>query len=239
MRYGRASQDRYCVLNASNEGRIEFRLPRGTLRIDRFYAKLEWTAAMVEYTRDSGHRIQVSAFMRWVAESDEYPELMSFMREKFRAAFDKSTKEQIPHPDLVLAPEAIILEPDLIADLTNEPDEAREDDRDDACECGDGCRDGECMNYDDENETCNSQQPDGVGYYCELTLGHSGQHGYPNVGVYWDDEAPPERMCRHVRPGGEWFCELRVGHDGFHSILHAERYGQQTAIEWPQASDDV
>lgn len=85
-RRGYASQNRYCALNASNDERIEFRAPRGTLRIDRFYAKLEWVAAMVEYTRDGANPVRPSDFMRWVAANDEYPALLAFMRERFAAA---------------------------------------------------------------------------------------------------------------------------------------------------------
>lgn len=84
-RRGYASQNRYCVLNAENRERIEFRLPRGTLRVDRFYAKLEWTAAMVEYTRDPANVVQISPFMRWCDKSGEYPTLVAFMRERFSA----------------------------------------------------------------------------------------------------------------------------------------------------------
>jgi len=184
MRYGYASQNRYCVLNASNQGRIEFRLPRGTLRIDRFYAKLEWTAAMVEYTRDSGHLIQVSAFIRWAQEVGKYPALMSFMREKFRGRFEEMAApepEMVPELDEPDRP----IDPDLLADVTAEPDEGTEERP--QCSCGDGCPDGECLDCNSEPELCNSRQPDGSRYYCELWLGHSGQHGYPDVGVYWDD----------------------------------------------------
>jgi hypothetical protein len=87
-RYGYATNvDRYSVLNAQNSGRVEFRLPRGTLRYDRFMAKLEWTAAMVEYTRDAHNVAQPSAFMRWVAAREsEYPYLLGLMRERFNAA---------------------------------------------------------------------------------------------------------------------------------------------------------
>lgn len=83
---GYAYCDHASVLNASHAGRVEFRLPRGTLRIDRFYAKLEWAAAMVEYTRDPHNVVQPSAFMRWAAASGEYTELTRMMRERFNAA---------------------------------------------------------------------------------------------------------------------------------------------------------
>ena len=85
----------YCshtdVLNASHSGRVEFRLPRGTLRLDRFYAKLEWTAAMVEYTRDASNVVRPSDFMRWARESGEYPELTAMMLERFNAARFEAT----------------------------------------------------------------------------------------------------------------------------------------------------
>lgn len=74
------------VLNASHHGRIEFRLPRGTLRLDRFYAKVEWTAAMVAYTLNPANPVRPSDFMRWAQASGEYPELVRYMRERFNAA---------------------------------------------------------------------------------------------------------------------------------------------------------
>jgi hypothetical protein len=88
FRYGYASQDRYWVLNASNSGRIEFRLPRGTLRVDRFLAKVEWVAAMVEYTRDPNNAVQVTAFLHWAERSGDYPALVAFARERFAGRFD-------------------------------------------------------------------------------------------------------------------------------------------------------
>jgi hypothetical protein len=85
-RFGYCSQSHTDVLNASHEGRVEFRLPRGTLRIDRFYAKLEWAAAMVEYSRNAENVMRPSEFMRWVAANEtEYPALLGMMRERFNA----------------------------------------------------------------------------------------------------------------------------------------------------------
>jgi hypothetical protein len=87
--------ERYAVLNGQNPGRIEFRLPRGTLRIDRFFAKLEWTAAMVEYTRDESRPVQVSSFIAWAHASGEYPTLVAYIRERFpsRLADDVLARE--------------------------------------------------------------------------------------------------------------------------------------------------
>lgn len=95
------SFDRYIALNNPTDnsshatGRYEFRLPRGTLRLDRFYKNVEWITAMIEYTRDDGHKdwcaggqtsvlaASPTAFGRWVADSAAtYPNLHSFMCEK-------------------------------------------------------------------------------------------------------------------------------------------------------------
>lgn len=81
---GYASQDRYGVFNASNEGRVEFRLPRGTLRIDRFYKNLEWTVSMFEYAKQSSPSLKPADYMKWaLARRVEYPNLCAFLDEKF------------------------------------------------------------------------------------------------------------------------------------------------------------
>jgi hypothetical protein len=96
--YGSASHDRYTVVNLGNEGRVEFRLPRGTLRVDRFFAKIEWTAAMVEFTRNPDNAPTVPAFIRWAtANKDTYPALVSYMQERFAArfSFDTATETEV------------------------------------------------------------------------------------------------------------------------------------------------
>lgn len=77
--------NRYTALNAPyNQPRFEFRLPRGTLRIDRFFKNLEWVHAMVVYTRTAttvGCKPQ--AFAKWVEENRAmYPNLLAYMVEK-------------------------------------------------------------------------------------------------------------------------------------------------------------
>lgn len=68
------------AVNLGNNGRVEFRSPRGTLRLDRFMAKLEWVAAMVEYTRDASHRPVPGTFTEWVlARPTEFPEFIAMM----------------------------------------------------------------------------------------------------------------------------------------------------------------
>lgn len=86
--YGSFGTMHTSAVNTAHAGRIEFRVPRGTLRIDRFYAKLEWVAAMVEFTRDANNATTPHAFMAWAqAHEAEYPALLPFMRERFAARF--------------------------------------------------------------------------------------------------------------------------------------------------------
>lgn len=88
-RYG-GSADRYSAVNAPfGESRFEFRLPRGTLRIDRFFKNLEWTVAMVEYTRTAKVAdCKPTKFMSWVMENRaQYPHLAAFLVER-NMAFD-------------------------------------------------------------------------------------------------------------------------------------------------------
>jgi hypothetical protein len=66
-------------VNLGNAGRVEFRAPRGTLRLDRFMAKLEWVAAMVEYTRDATRRPVPGAFTQWALASGEYAEFRTLV----------------------------------------------------------------------------------------------------------------------------------------------------------------
>src|SRR3990167_650019 len=63
-----SSYERYLALNRPGMDRYEFRLPRGTLRLDRFMKNLEWTAAMIEFsTPDAQHgNMTARAFMEWV-----------------------------------------------------------------------------------------------------------------------------------------------------------------------------
>jgi hypothetical protein len=84
MSYGYAYSSHSSVLNVSHGGRIEFRCPRGTLRADRFYAKLEWVASMIEYARSAasvGHA-NPSDYVKWVADRrSEWPEVYAYIAE--------------------------------------------------------------------------------------------------------------------------------------------------------------
>lgn len=93
VRRGSAYQERYSVLNAQNPGRIEVRVPRGTLRVDRFYAKLEWIASLIEYTRDASRPVRISDYMRWAVGTGEYPELARYFGERFPKRLDRATAE--------------------------------------------------------------------------------------------------------------------------------------------------
>lgn len=80
------SSGRYVALNMENRNRLEFRLPRGTLRVDRFFKNLEWVHAMIKYTQEKPLiKCTPKEFMRWVSSSD-YPYLAAFLGEKFDVA---------------------------------------------------------------------------------------------------------------------------------------------------------
>lgn len=105
-RFGYTTVHRYAVLNCSNAGRVEFRLPRGTLRVDRFYSQLEWTAAMVEYTRNPSNATNPSAFTRWVrAQGDAYPFLLAYMQERFAGRFAEQVERPAREPVADVVPE--------------------------------------------------------------------------------------------------------------------------------------
>lgn len=87
------SRPRSTALNAERGSRrLEFRLPRGTLRVERFYKNLEWVVAMVDYSRE-GQPIDMKAkkFLGYVAErSQQYPNLSTFMKERTKIALSDS-----------------------------------------------------------------------------------------------------------------------------------------------------
>jgi hypothetical protein len=89
---GRPVTDKYTAVHIPNyygdSNRIEFRLPRGTLRLDRFYKNLEWTAGMIEFTRGSRRMLECTPikFMAWCRDNKrEFPNLVAFLNEKFPA----------------------------------------------------------------------------------------------------------------------------------------------------------
>ena len=82
--YRRYLTNKYSVVNILSN-RYEFRLPRGTLRLDRFLKNLEWTAAMVGFTRQNEEVADVNPaeFMDWITNFPTvYANLNSFVEEK-------------------------------------------------------------------------------------------------------------------------------------------------------------
>lgn len=76
---------KYSALNVPyGESRFEFRLPRGTLRLDRFMKNIEWTAAMIEYARNEAiAAMRPQKFMEWALGNVlEFPNLVSFIDER-------------------------------------------------------------------------------------------------------------------------------------------------------------
>lgn len=75
---GRVADFRYTALNYPGDGtgRLEFRLPRGTLRVDRFLKNLQWTAAMIELAHKG---VDTAADFMADVDASKYPELAAFM----------------------------------------------------------------------------------------------------------------------------------------------------------------
>ena len=151
-RYGKdESVNRYAAWNAPGHDRLEFRLPRGTLRLDRFYKNLEWTVALVEYTRQFDD-LKSTSFMRWVMGQKAYPYLRAFLHEKFGIGDGPSWE-----------PTRAPMGDDNIP-ITTEP----ERDDDDLCPCGDGCRYDDCPACDDEPDDEPHDLLCGCGIYHDL-----------------------------------------------------------------------
>jgi hypothetical protein len=76
--------NKYSVVNVQRT-RYEFRLPRGSLRLDRFMKNLEWTAAMIGFARQNEEvsEINPATFMEWARNFPTvYANLNSFVEEK-------------------------------------------------------------------------------------------------------------------------------------------------------------
>jgi hypothetical protein len=137
MRYGQTdAADRYSAINAQcGGGRIEFRLPRGTLRLDRFYKNLEWVAAMVEFTREYADTKSVT-FMRWVMGQFRFPALKAYITEKFGLP---ESSQFLPEPATT-----------SLYNVTNKAAERDGDEDPSLCPCGDGCYRDECGSCADD-----------------------------------------------------------------------------------------
>jgi hypothetical protein len=92
---GQNGLGKYTALGTPTTGdRFEFRLPRGNLNINRFYKNLEWTVAMIEYSRSETRASNMTSakFMKWVmARREEYSYLADFIVEKFGARYSNAT----------------------------------------------------------------------------------------------------------------------------------------------------
>jgi len=78
--------DKYSVVHKPyGQHRYEFRMPRGTLRLDRFLKNLEWTAAMVAFTRITNEYTCLDPyhFTNFASTHQEtYSNLLAFLTEK-------------------------------------------------------------------------------------------------------------------------------------------------------------
>jgi hypothetical protein len=135
------SEDRYSALNAQcgGQGRLEFRVPRGTLRIDRFYKNLEWVAAMIEFTANYA-ATDSATFMRWVmSQGSRYADLQAWFIEKFSLA---PTTEPF-EPARAVPSDRVV---------ANTVSNRGVDDGSQYCGCGDGCFVGDCDSCREDEE---------------------------------------------------------------------------------------
>jgi len=190
---GHGSTHRYQALNCpSGQGRFEFRLPRGTLRLDRFMKNLEWTVAMIEFSRTGRVAGMKSAlFMRWVGERQaQYPNLVKFLGERFGAAAVGSpvattTRTRTRRAVTVADPLADALYATRISPRTGLP--VRSYNRRATATRPPGrpvgfspVRSRRVVAEYPAQPCALTQYHDG-GYYCEYTPGHPGEHGAPGV----------------------------------------------------------
>ena len=77
-------------LNASHSGRIEVRTPRGTLNLATFMARVQWVAAVVEFTRDPASRPTPAGFIAYVKVNQAtYPDLFTYAADRMPSRFER------------------------------------------------------------------------------------------------------------------------------------------------------
>lgn len=115
---------KYSVVHAPDyTDRLEFRLPRGTLRLDRFYKNLEWTAALIAFTRLNDYaahnELYPTAFTSWVFDFPMvYENLRMFLLEKDRdLRYAADTGMSIRHDRM----EACAYDPEAQGDVYGPP----------------------------------------------------------------------------------------------------------------------
>lgn len=90
MAHGVAYSDRYQAVNLTHDHTAEVRVLRGTVRPDRFFAKLQMTAALVEWTRDATNPLRLTEWMTWLQGRPEYADAAAFVAERFPARLERA-----------------------------------------------------------------------------------------------------------------------------------------------------
>ena len=93
--------DRYKAINLTNRSTVEFRLFRGTLKLNTFKATLQFVQNLVDYVKS----VPLAAVQdaRWddVARFADYPELESYLKEKNLYDLPDKPKPEEPKPVVV------------------------------------------------------------------------------------------------------------------------------------------
>lgn len=176
--WNRGSSHRYQALNCpSGQSRFEFRLPRGTLRLDRFMKNLEWTVAMIEYSRThSLAQMKSLDFMRWAnlgPQAEKFPNLVAFLGERFPTTV-LSTTTVVAEASLNVNADGVRISPRTgrpVRSYNRRPG-ARRPGR----PTGFSPR---ARRVAEIGYECGRRGVEG--FYCEYTAGHSGAHGAPSI----------------------------------------------------------
>lgn len=84
VKRGYQSNARYSAVNVSNAYTFEVRVFRGSMRVERIKANLEFVHACVEYTRNlsvspNNNTLQWSRFRKWIVDKPEYANLNNLL----------------------------------------------------------------------------------------------------------------------------------------------------------------
>lgn len=77
--------DRYLAINLQNTNTIELRMFKGSLKVERILSAIEFTHAVVTYSRDiqsgthAGVMLRPEEFTSWVRKQGKYPNLVQFL----------------------------------------------------------------------------------------------------------------------------------------------------------------
>lgn len=85
VKHNEQNNGRYSAVNLGNRDTFEIRIFRGTMRVERIKAQLQFVHSAVEYTRDlkvspANNTLRWGAYRKWLhAHNDKYPQLVTLL----------------------------------------------------------------------------------------------------------------------------------------------------------------